>query len=326
MATVRLSDVVLPESFTSYVVENTAERSELVTSGVMSRNAEIEAQLRAGADRFTVPVWLDLGNDEANIVNDDPDDEAIPRKLGSASYKVRKSYLHQSWSAMNLASELAGSDALQRIQSRATAYWTRQLQRRLIASLNGVLADNIANDGGDMLFTASGAFGATAVIDAAATLGDAMRDLRAIAMHSDTYALALKNDLIATVPDSRGGFIQTFRGMAVIVDDLSPVDRTDPDAPIYTSVLFGPGAVAYGMTEPRIAEGTEIENRPAAGNGGGQQVLHTRANIAIHPAGFSFTDASVALESPSMAELALASNWERVAERKNVPLAFLRHG
>lgn len=326
MATVRLSDVVVPESFTGYVVQNTAENSSLVQSGVMARNAEIEAQLRAGADRFTVPVWLDLGNEEANIVNDDPDDEAVPKKIGSTSYKVRKAYLHQSWSAMNLASELAGDNALARIQSRVEAYWSRQLQRRLIATLNGVLADNIANDSGDMLHTASGAFGAAAVIDAAATLGDAMRDLRAIAMHSDTYTVALKNDLIATIPDSRGGFIQTFRGMAVIVDDMVTVDRTDPDAPLYTSVLFGPGAIGYGITEPRIAAGTEIENRPAAGNGGGQQVLHSRQNVAVHPAGFSFTDASVADESPSLAELTLATNWDRLAPRKHVPLAFLRHG
>lgn len=326
MATTRLSDVIVPQEFTGYVVQHTAEKSELVRAGVMSRNAAIEDQLRAGADRFTVPVWLDLGNEEANVVNDDPDHEAVPKKIGSTSYKVRKAYLHQSWSAMNLASELAGDDALARIQDRVSEYWTRQLQRRLIATLNGVLADNIANDAGDMLHTASGAFGAAAVIDAAATLGDAMRDLRAIAMHSDTYSAALKNDLIATVPDSAGGLIQTFRGMAVIVDDMVTVDRTDPDAPLYTSVLFGPGAIAYGITAPRIAEGTEIENRPAAGNGGGQQVLHSRQNVAVHPAGFSFTDASVAEESPSLLELTLATNWDRLAPRKHVPLAFLRHG
>ena len=82
---------------------------------------------------------------------------------------------------MNFASELSGDNAIARIQDRAAAYWTRQLQARLIASLNGVLADNVANDSGDMVFDATGesdsSFQAVHVIDAAHTLGDKMSDL-----------------------------------------------------------------------------------------------------------------------------------------------------
>ena len=337
MAVTRLSDVIEPVAFTEYVAQNTAEKSELVTSGVMTRNARIEQQLTAGADSFSVPAWLDLGNEEANIVNDDPDVESTPNKLAAVAYRVRKAYLHQSWSAMNLASELAGSSALQRIQDRAAAYWTRQLQTRLVASLRGVLADNVANDAGDMVVDITGEtgdaaiFSAGAVIDAAHTLGDGLRDVAAIAMHSDTYARALKNDLIATIPDSQGGMIQTFRGLAIVVDDSMPKDNiaadpeTDPAEWAYTSVLFKPGAVGYGITAPREALGTEVESAPAKGNGGGQQILHSRNNLAIHPAGFSFIDGAGVGISPSIADLAAAANWDRVDERKHVGLAFLRH-
>ena len=337
MATVRLSDVVVPDEFTSYVTENTAQKSALVQSGVMTRNARIEAQLRAGADSFTVPMWLDLGDQEANIVNDDPDVESVPNKLGTDSFRVRKSYLHQSWSAMNLASELAGSSALGRIQERVSAYWTRQLQLRLLATLRGVLADNIANDAGDMVVDITGQtgdaakFSAAAVIDAAHTLGDGLRDVTAIAMHSDVYAQALKNDLIQTVPDSRGGFIDTFRGLAIVVDDAMQRDNIaadpeeDPAVWAYTSVLFKPGVIGYGITAPREADGTEIESAPAKGNGGGQQILHSRNNLAIHPAGFSFVDGPGVGISPTLAQLAQAACWDRVSERKHVGLAFLRH-
>lgn len=330
MSTVRLTDVVVPEEFTAYITENTAQKSILVQSGLMTRNGRIETQLRAGADSFTVPVWLDLSNDEADIVNDDPDIESTPGKLNATSFRVRKSYLAKSWSAMNMASELAGDSALARILQRADAYWTRQLQTRLVASLGGVLADNIANHDGDMLATAA-TFGPVGVIDAAHTLGDGLRDIAAIAMHSDTYAAALKADLIQTIPDSQGGFIQTFRGLALLVDDGMPKVNTeaDPEEPAvwqYTSVLFKAGAIGYGFTAPREADGTEIESKPAAGNGGGQQILHSRNNLSIAPAGYSFVDTSVAGLSPSVAELGLAANWTRVSERKHIPLAFLRHG
>ncbi|PVA11547.1 hypothetical protein DC366_00825 [Pelagivirga sediminicola] len=315
--------MVIPQEFTDYTVQNSMETSALVQSGVAARNGEIEAQLKAGAESFTVPFWNDLSDEEADIVSDDPNTDSTPAKIGTGKQVVRKAFLHKSWSAMNLASELSGDDALKRIQNRTTAYWTRQTQRRLIASLNGILADNEANDAGDMPedITAGpdGNFSVGAVIDAAGTLGDQMGALSAIAVHSDTYKLILKSDAVEYVP-SQGGTIATYRGMALIVDDLLPVTAGD-----YTSVLFGAGAVGWGMTAPRIAEGTEIESKPSAGNRGGQQVLHSRVNLAIHPAGFTWQESAVVGESATIAELAEPTNWNRVVERKAVPLAFLKH-
>lgn len=325
MAVTRLGDVIVPEEFTAYTVQNTMEASALVQSGIVQRNGEIEAQLRAGADSFTVPFWNDLGDDEANIANDDPDATATPRKITSEKQIVRKAFLHNSWSAMNLASELSGDDALQRIQERAAAYWTRQTQRRLIASLNGILADNVANNTGDMVLDITGATGAAAefataaVIDAAGTLGDQMGNVAGIAVHSDIYRKMLKLDLVEFVPDSQSRMFATYRGMAVVVDDLLPSAAGD-----YTTVLFTPGAVGWGLTAPRVADGTEIENKPGAGNGGGQQILHSRVNLAVHPAGFQWREQTVADESPTIAELALPANWSRVVERKAVGLAFLK--
>jgi hypothetical protein len=165
-------------------------------------------------------------------------------------------------------------------------------------------------------------FSAAAVIDAAATLGDSLRDIVALAMHSRTYQTALKADLIQTLPDSQGGFIQTFRGLGIVIDDGLPVDGDG----VFTTCLFGAGAFGYGISEPRIAAGTEIENIPSAGNGGGQQILHSRINLSVHPLGYTWKETSVAAGSPSIAELADATNWSRVASsRKHVPLAFLKH-
>ncbi|MCO7248221.1 major capsid protein [Halomonas sp. Mc5H-6] len=324
MATLRLTDIIEPSSFTEYQIQESMQKTALVRAGVAVQNPVIASQLAAGAQSFTVPFWHDLADDEANIVNDDPAILSSPKKIGSGKQIIRKSFLHQSWSAMNLASEIAGDDALMRIQSRVLAYWDRQLQRRLVASLRGILADNVATDASDMVVDisaetdAAGVFGAEAVIDASGTLGDSMNDLVAIGMHSDVYRRALKNDLIEFIPDSQGGTIATFRGLATVVDDGLPVDGGN-----YTSVLFGRGAVGYGAAAPQIAEGTEVENLPSAGRGGGQQILHSRMNIGMHPAGFSWQETTVSDESPSLSELILADNWTRTVERKAVPLAFL---
>jgi hypothetical protein len=176
------------------------------------------------------------------------------------------------------------------------------VQRRLIATVNGFLADNVAQDSGDMMLDIStlpgdaAKFSTAAVIDCAGTMGDRLREVTGVAVHSETYRYMLKNDLAEFVPDSQARPIAAYRALMVITDDLMPKD-TD----VYTTVLFAPGAIGWGMAAPRIATGTEVENTPAAGNGGGQQILHARVNLAIHPSGFAWTEAAVADESPTIA-------------------------
>jgi hypothetical protein len=87
---------------------------------------------------------------------------------------------------------------------------------------------------------------------------------------------------------------------------------------------MGPGAIGFAVSEPETGYGTELFRIPAAGNGGGQTVLHSRFNVALHPLGYKWNATSVAGVSPTIAELALAVNWTRVvSQRKSVPLAFL---
>jgi hypothetical protein len=300
MAQTQLADVIVPSEFTAYQAENSMVSTALYRSGVAVKNGEMASQLQAGAQSFTVPFWSDLSDTEADITNDDPAVLSTPQKITAAAQIVRKSFLHASWSEMSLASELSGSDALIRIQSRVNAYWDRQLEKRLIASLRGVLLSNVANNSSDMVNDISGAsgtaadFSAEAVIDTAATLGDRLEDCKAIAMHSEIYSEALKNDLIEFIPQSQGLPIKTFRGLAVILDD-----GLTPASGIYTTILFGPAAVGYAATEPRTGYGTELFRVPSAGNGGGQTTLHSRFNVAIHPLGFKFVSGSVAGDSPT---------------------------
>jgi len=330
MPVTQISDVIVPAEFTAYQVENSLVSTALFQSGVVAKNGVIAAQLQAGAESFTIPFWGDLGENEADITNDDPTVLSTPLKIGANKQVVRKSFLHQSWSEMSLASELSGSDALERIQSRVSAYWDRQFEKRLIASLRGVLASNVANNGGDMVNDISGAAGALAnfnggaVIDTALTLGDRLSDVKAIAMHSAVYGEALKNEEIVFFKPSVNSLeIPTYKGMAVIIDD-----NLSPAAGVYTTILFGFGAVGFAATEPRTGYGTELFRTPAAGNGGGQTTLHSRFNVGIHPLGFAWNDGSgggaIAGDSPTLADLAVAGHWTRVvAQRKSVPLAFL---
>jgi len=235
-------------------------------------------------------------------------------------------------SATDLASEIAsGALAMDQIKARIDTYWTRQWQRRLIASSNGVLADNIANNAGDMRVSvaaeSTGAQSATTrfsrdnFTDAVYTMGDAASTLRAIAVHSAVMSQMVKQDDVIYIPDSQGMLtIPTYMGLRVIVDDGLTVTTGTTSGFKYTSVLFGEGAFGYGDGVP--LNPVEVEREAAQGNGAGIETLWTRKTYIIHPFGFQNTGTPAAV-SFTLAELALAGTWSRVVERKNVPLGFL---
>ena len=61
---------VVPAEFTAYQVENSMVSRALFQYGVVLPNGEMQAQLNAGAQSFTVPFWSDTPDVEADITND----------------------------------------------------------------------------------------------------------------------------------------------------------------------------------------------------------------------------------------------------------------
>ena len=342
MATTRLSDAVIPEVYADYQAENTPEKTAFFESGVVVRNEMLDTKANTGGQEIQLPFWRDLdASVEPNASNDDPADMAAPNKLGSGLQKARISYLNQGYSAADLVVELAGSDPMQRIRNRFGTYWQRQWQRRIIASAVGLLADNEANDDGDMVYDgAAGLWSRQAFTSAVFTLGDAFGQLSAIAVHSLAYKQMVDADDIDFVKDSQGNLtIPTFMGQRVIVDDSMPATSAgDPATITTTAVLFGAGAFGYGEGSPEVPE--EIERQARAGNGGGVETLWERKTWILHPFGYQFTgdditnranlrgrtgaDTTVDEFSPLLADLRKAANWNRVVDRKNVPIAFLK--
>lgn len=333
MAVVRLSDAIIPAVYTSYQTVDSPELTAFYTSGVVTRSALLDQFANEGGNVISIPFWNDIvASDEPNVSSDDPAVLAVPKKITAGEMTTRKAFLNQGWSSMDLVSELAGSDPMRRIRARTDVYWTRQWQRRLISASLGLLADNVAANASDMVSDISiqdgnnageaNVFSRTAFTGAIFTLGDQFQKLAMIAVHSTIYKRMVDNDEIITVYDSKGTLIkQTYYGLPVVVDDSMPVIPGTTSGFRYVSVLFGNGAFGYGNGSPRVP--VEVDRKPDAGNGGGQETLWERKTYILHPRGYDFTSASVAGQSATLAELQLATNWTRVLERKHIPLAFL---
>lgn len=341
MASVMLADVIIPAVYMSYGAIDSPELSAFFQSGVAVRNAVLDAAFVAGGTTANLPFWNDLdATIEPNYSTDAVTDVATPNKVTAAKMITRVANMNQGYSAADLVAELAGSNPMQRIRNRFGTYWTRQWQRRMIAVVRGVLANNIANNAGDMVNsialetlagqTSANMFSRSAFTGAAFTLGDAVEAIQAMAVHSVVYKRMLDNDDISferpsqtdpNIPMNPAGNIPFFLGKRVIVDDGMPVIAGTTSGFKYVSALFGPGFIGYGENTPLTP--VETYRRPDQGNGGGIEQVWERKSMILHPYGHMFNSASVAGQSPTYAELMLAANWTRVVVRKNVPVAFL---
>ena len=338
MATVQLTDIIDVTIFQDLPSVNSPEKTAFFQSGIITQSPLLNGMASAAGKTAELPFWKDLAyTDDPNLSTDNPASLATPKNIVQGEQIARKAFLNQGWSATDLASELAmGPRAMERIRERVDTYWTRQWQRRLIASSNGILADNVANDSSDMVNDVSGATNADITVDtvftrsnfttAAFTLGDSADSISAIGVHSVILKRMVDADDIDFIKDSEGNLtIPTYLGKRVITDDnlpYTPAGGALPGdtAPFYTSVLYGQGAFGYGNGSPITP--VAIEREEAQGDGAGVETLWTRKTWLLHPFGFA-TSTAPAANSYTLAELALAASWDRVIERKNIPLAYL---
>lgn len=342
----KIADVVVPEIFTPYVQLYTEEKSRLVQSGAFTVEPELNTFLDGGGLTVTMPRWKDLDNDPENISTDDEADvfkrpgfndtrtDSVPYKIGTVAEIAVRLSRNNSWASADLTAALAGADPMNAIAARVGDYRVRRLQTAFISVMAGVFANNAtATDAyhtqNDMTHDISGTvytpgvtdFSAEAVLDTMLTMGDSMDKLTMVMMHSVVYNRAQKNNLIDFIPDARGEVnIPTFLGRTVIVDDGLPASGG-----VYQTWMFGPGAIGFGQGSPKVA--TEVDRKPEAGNGGGQEILYNRWEWIIHPRGFAYIGAP-ANGGPSNAgttnNLANAGSWRRVwPERKMVAIARL---
>lgn len=315
-----VADVIVPEVFNPYVIERTAELSALVQSGIIETSPELDKLASGGGRLISMPYWQDLaGEDE--LLSDTRD--LTPAKIEAKQDQAVLLMRGRAWAATDLAKALSGDDPMGAIANLVADYWARRRQATLLAILQGVFAasDNsmvgnthdISADQNESTWTAE------TFIDASYCLGDAESKLTGVMVHSATLASLRKQDLIEFAPDSEGKpTIPTYMGKRVIVDDGCPAAKNG----VYTSYLFGQGAIGLGNAMPPVA--TEVGRNQL----GGVDYLINRQHFILHPRGVKWKDEVVSQDTPmnpSNEDLANGENWSRVYEAKNVRIVAFKH-
>jgi len=339
MATVRLTDAIVPDIFNMYMVEDTTKHSKVFESGIVRLDSEISAKLAGGGTLFQTPVWDDLGNDFSGsnaptVGSDDPASLLVPQKLSSYKHQCIRNNRTAGWQAADLVRELAGSDPMRRISSRVSKYWGLYYDFLTIQTLKGVFHENDTNDSDDRILdvradtgteTVGGAtvntrqLSAKNILEAKQLLGDDAEGLEVILMHSHVFTRLQLQNLIIYIPNSRGEItIPTYLGYRVVVADQLPNGATSMPvagatpafiANEYVTFLCAPGIIGYGEHSVEIP--VEVEREALQGDGMGVETLVTRRQFAMHPYGHTVESGGVAGTFPTDAEVANAAMWDR---------------
>lgn len=314
MAITKIADVVVPELFTPYVIERTAEKSRILQSGIAVANPKLNELVTAGGVTMQMPFWKDLQGDDEVL----SDSKALtPNKIGSGKDIAALLMRGNAWGANDLAGALAGDDPMNAIVDLVADYWARKEQKTLLSVLKGVFANTAMKD--HVLDRSTEGIEGGVILDGKQLLGDAADQLQAVMMHSATYTELQKQKAIEynEVVDSNGNSIQipTYMGYSVVVDDGMP-----KEGDVYTTYLFARGVIGRGEGTPVSMVSTETDRDSLAG----EDYLINRRAFVLHPFGIKWKGTPEGV-TPSNDELANGENWERVYESKNIGLVAIKH-
>lgn len=320
----KILDTITPQQYNAYMQQYTAAKSAFVQSGIAVSDERVSKNITSGGLLVNMPFWNDLTGDSEVLGNGDKALETGKITAGADISCVL--YRGRGWAANELTGIVAGSDPVRAILNRIGAYWLREDQKALIATLNGIFATGTGGEKGALEEThvsdqskASTGIDAAMVLDAKQLLGDSADQVTAIAMHSAVYTKLQKDNLIQYIqPTTATINIPTYLGYRVIIDD-----GIAPTGDVYTSYLFRTGSIGLNTGNPSGLTTFETSREAAKGN----DMIYTRRALVMHPYGVKWTGAEVAEGNitPSNADLAKFKNWQRVYEPKNIGIIALKH-
>ena len=330
MATLR-SDIIIPEVFTPYVIEQTTFRDAFLASGVVQPMAELNAT--EGGDFINVPFWKANLSGDFEVLTDSS--SLTPGKIQADKQVGVILHRGRAFEARDLAALAAGSDPMAAIGAKIADYIANQRQKDLLSCLAGVFGTLGTTSSSAAFFplTIDGESGDTPTVlsprhvaEAKSLLGDQGDKLTAIAMHSKVYYDLVERKAIDYVSSNEargssttqsggslvaayGGSVDvpTYCGLRVIVSDDVQTDGSGSTTE-YATYFFTQGAIASGE---QMAMQTETDRDILAKSDAMSIDLH----YVYHPVGAKW---GVTTANPTRAQLATVGNWSKVYETKNL--------
>lgn len=329
MAVLR-SDIIVPEVFTPYIIEETTRRDNFLASGVVSPMAELNAT--EGGDFVKVPAFAANLSGDFEVLTDSS--SLTPGKITTNQQTAVILHRGRAFEGRDLAALAAGSDPMAAIGQKLGAYIAHQRQKDLLSTLTGVFGSLNANTSSSAFFelcvdSESGdtptALSPRHIAKARSILGDQGEKLSVLCMHSKIFYDLIErraidyvdtSDVRGTATTQSGGSmagaygspsVPVYMGMRVIVSDDVQTAGSGSSTE-YATYAFTPGAVASGEQAALTFEkDRDILSKSDA--------ISFDAHYVYHPVGAKYGSSTV---NPERSVLETASNWSKVFETKNI--------
>jgi hypothetical protein len=334
----RITDLITVPAFRNYVAEAIYERSALVRSGAVVRNAALDA--RAGGVKVEVPTWRPIDPQEVRI--DDSNNWGggggqaaqgflVPQRLTAG--KQIAPILHRgfAYSASTLSQLSSGEDPLGFMRTQLADAINKLKEKTLFTQLAGLFgatggtapllpnSTDVAGDVAPGAMTGANYLSVASAIAAKAKLGERASRLNIIAMPSAVYFYLQQTGMLTFSSDSLssgqgikwggGGVgvtndqVAWFAGMQVIVTDNLVGENFDStptagNALKYPVYMFASGAVMEGVQQELTIEADR--NILSL-----QDVVSVHQHYGYHIAGTSYTG----VDNPDDTALKTSSNW-----------------
>lgn len=306
MAATKIADVCVPEIFTPYLIQKTVEKCAFLNSGIASGDATVV--ITKGGRTVNIPFWKNLTGTSEVL------DDSNPLSVNAISHAVDIAAIHArgvAYGVNELATLFSGDDPMAAIANKLADNWAVEMEKVLLNTLTGVFG--VAAMAGSINDQSANTLTADIMTDSMFLLGDNFSSITAIACHSMVLAKLKKLDLVEDFkPSDLSPAYSTYMGKRIIVDDaLAPTEG------VYPVYFFAQGAIAYNEN----AEFSTLKSDEDIL--ADESVIASRRVFTMHPRGIKWVG-TAAGATPSNAELATASNWALVEDRKNVGLSLLK--
>lgn len=345
-----LSDLVTRPEFLQYTSEGIFEQSKWIQSGVIQRNAALDA--RAGGTRVRVPFFDPIAPTETQILSNSTwgggGGYLVPANVTADEQVMTLLHRGFAYAADDLSKLGSGADPLAHVRDQLTAAINKLKTGTLAAQLlglfggiagAGVLGPNqsdksFAGVPGSM--TESNFLNVANVVSAKALLGERGDEMDSIAMHSNvayylqqvgmlTFSTSALSAAGAVTWGAGGVGVRStevpfFAGLRVVIDDQLTylAGGTSTHAVKYPVYLFKSGVVSEGVQQDlRLAADRNILSM--------QDVLAVDYHYGYHITGTKWAAAG---DNPTNAattgNLADTASWNLVfSTTKMVPVARL---
>ena len=313
MAATKISNIIVPVVFNPYVIQETNRLDSFVQAGIIQNDASLDKLALTGGTIINMPYFNDLTGDSEEL----SDTAALAVNAITTGQDAARLHMRgKAWGVNDLAEALSGADPMAVIASKVAKFWIGERSKILFKSLAGIettAASNVHDISG--LAGALSVISGATLIDAKQKMGDNADKLTGIGMHSAVFSKLQKDNLIVYLPTSDANIkIPTYLGYVVKVDDSCPTN-----AGVYTTYLFGQGA--FGLGNGAAPVPTETDRDSLAG----EDILINRQHFILHPRGIKWTETAVAGKTPTFAEIATATNWNKVYDTKNIRIVIFKH-